>query len=721
MHKSITVDLYPEREAAATLQSVYGRDARPPSEGVGGNGGLPPLQYIYRGRDENVPDYELDENGNLVHTYSPSRSEIVRPEEPERPAVPQGAYDTTDLGPLPDPIENGTVEFLKAVFDEGDLVSVAAEVYTPDGGSIPRGGGDTISREILIERLENSSDPLGLWDGSRNGGVFVRVNAMMENGESDHEVANFKHALLEWDNIPLEQQWGLIEKSEIPCACVIYSGGNSIHAWVEVNAKDKQEFEERVLILHDHFKAYDPDVANKNPSRFSRLPGALRRSREDHNVGEVQSLLSLKCGARNWEEWMEFLKDADLPPSRPPSYFLAIDTDNDPSCLIGAKRYLCEAAGAMLVGQSGIGKSSLAMQQSICLAIGRPFFGARVVRPLRVAFIQAENDDGDLKEAMEGVADGLNLTLHERNLLEQNHLITSDTTSAGSQFIKRVERIIRRDRAEVVFCDPLVSYIGGDVSRQDCVSQFLRNGGLNDVITRTKVLFFWIHHTGKPPKGADRNFAMTSGDYSYIGLGSSDLTNWARAILVLVEAGWRTEQDGKMHKVYALHFPKRGQRAGFRDIDGEVQFEKIYLKHATGGRICWEYSGPPDTEEKGSGTPSREANCDHGQARQVTVTAERLNALISGFTNDGDDENVAVFRCVHALEAESPGIKCFEILERIEGCIHPIETRVEHLARHLIEAQGSTVDQAVHEATLQWDAGDHIGNRILDLLTIQAN
>jgi hypothetical protein len=68
---------------------------------------------------------------------------------------------------------------------------------------------------------------------------------------------------------------------------------------------------------------------------------------------------------------------------------------NDPSALI-KHRFLCRRAALLLVGATGLGKSSLSMQLMIKWAVGQPVFGLEPVKPLRSLLVQAENDDGDL-------------------------------------------------------------------------------------------------------------------------------------------------------------------------------------------------------------------------------------------------------------------------------------------------------------------------------------
>jgi hypothetical protein len=101
-----------------------------------------------------------------------------------------------------------------------------------------------------------------------------------------------------------------------------------------------------------------------------------------------------------------------------------------------------------------------------------------------------------------------------------------------------------------------------------------------------------VHHTGKPPGDAKARQKWTDTDFSYIGLGSSELTNWARACLYL-----ESLDDG----IFALRLTKRGKRAGVVTKSGFPIF-RIGLQHGE-KHICWEPCELPEEGEK-AGTVS---------------------------------------------------------------------------------------------------------------------
>ena len=59
-------------------------------------------------------------------------------------------------------------------------------------------------------------------------------------------------------------------------AAILTSGGLSYHAWVHLNCHDLEEYAESATRILNAASKFGFDAANKNPSRLSRLPGAIR-------------------------------------------------------------------------------------------------------------------------------------------------------------------------------------------------------------------------------------------------------------------------------------------------------------------------------------------------------------------------------------------------------------------------------------------------------------
>ena len=132
-------------------------------------------------------------------------------------------------------------------------------------------------------------------------------------------------------------------------------------------------------------------------------------------------------------------------------------------------------------------------------------------------------------------------------------------------------------RSDILIADPLLSYAGDDISDQAFMSRWLRNE-LNPVLQETGVVWVWLHHMPKPPRGEQAKGTVS--DLAYAGAGSADLTNWAREVAVLQRQG--------DEPVFTWTLTKRGSRAGMIDRDGQPA-AKVRLRHSAIG-ICWEYA-----------------------------------------------------------------------------------------------------------------------------------
>ena len=252
------------------------------------------------------------------------------------------------------------------------------------------------------------------------------------------------------------------------------------------------------------------------------------------------------------------------------------NADEDSTSVLG-NRWLCEGGGGVIIGQSGAGKSSLVAQLAMTWILGRDAWGIRPRGKLRILMIQAENDLGDIAEQFQGVAGEFEDSDEDVwAAMKERLFIVREAALTGKAFCERAHKLILKYKPDLVIADPLLSYIGGEISKQEVCSSFLRNT-LNPILFETRVAWLWVHHTNKPLKEIPKNW--TDLDLAYMGGGSADLTNWARLIAYLCR-----EQGEEPY--FQLNLPKRGRRAGM--LDGEGKYTtKLSLKHAS-SRIAWQ-------------------------------------------------------------------------------------------------------------------------------------
>jgi hypothetical protein len=340
------------------------------------------------------------------------------------------------------------------------------------------------------------------------------------------------------------------------------------------------------------------------------------------------------------EEIGETEKPAGPPEAKLLSALVAHVTD-DPNELL-KNRFLCRGGGLLLVGPTGIGKSSLAMQAMILWAIGRALFEIQPVKPLKSLLIQAENDEGDLAEMRDGVMAGLRLTDEQRQKAMENIMVVREDSRTGMAFFAvTVGPLLEKHRPDLLWIDPALAYLGGDAGSQKDVGGFLRNM-LNPLVHDVNCGVVVVHHTNKPAVGKEKP-DWSGGDFAYLGGGSAEWANWARAVIALRSLG--------SHSVFELRAAKRGARLGWKESDGETTAFAKNIAHANEpGVICWREADESEVPQsaKAKQIPTKEDILPHvpmdkpiskeslrGKANAAGIALNKINPLIAELIDDG--------------------------------------------------------------------------------------
>jgi predicted transcriptional regulator len=140
-----------------------------------------------------------------------------------------------------------------------------------------------------------------------------------------------------------------------------------------------------------------------------------------------------------------------------------------------------------------------------------------------------------------------------------------------------------------------------------------------------------VHHGNKPPSGQQKP-QWQAGDYAYLGGGSAEWANWARAVLVIRSIG--------SEEIFELRAAKRGRRLLWTDKDGNFTSHKFIAWSKDRKLICWREPAPEEiTEfETAAGKPGRprklevidllhciEANPGKNQTFLIGLIQSRLN------------------------------------------------------------------------------------------------
>lgn len=167
-----------------------------------------------------------------------------------------------------------SMQFLACMYDQCELINIVTD-YTSlvENGlqkAKPSGKGSVWERDRWLRVIRDRGTP------HSKGGGWVRMNPVDGKGVADVNITAFRFALIEFDSVPLDLQLSLLACLPLPINAILTSGGKSVHAWIRINAKNSDAYRVTVRQLLDLLKPYGVDQANKNPSRLSRLPGALR-------------------------------------------------------------------------------------------------------------------------------------------------------------------------------------------------------------------------------------------------------------------------------------------------------------------------------------------------------------------------------------------------------------------------------------------------------------
>ena len=229
-----------------------------------------------------------------------------------------------------------------------------------------------------------------------------------------------------------------------------------------------------------------------------------------------------------WAQFWEPRKEAVVFPNPVPLNELRRHpAGTDPNELI-KDRFLCRGGSCMLVGPTGVGKSSFTMQLAIQFAQGLEFFGLRPAGELKTLIVQAENDDGDMAEMRDGVIAGLGIPPEQAERVLPSVMVLTEASRTREQFATLLQAVCAETKFDLVIVDPLLAYLGGDASSQRDVSPFLRNM-LNPVLQEHGLGLILVHHTAKPMRSKDKADWL-AGDFAYLGAGSAEFGNWARGV-----------------------------------------------------------------------------------------------------------------------------------------------------------------------------------------------
>lgn len=238
----------------------------------------------------------IEKGGGSVDPFSSELRAMSTPQFELVPAIPgiEGSEHRRDM-----------LVFLRTFFESNDYVYVgnARESKATQRYHIKTRDKWTVFFECKLNEIDSEPDPreqrrklIAL--GDRFGFTCVNSLSGFPNDQgsfrSNSNVKRYSFALVESDSLPLEQQIALMRGLRLPVKSLVFSGGKSIHALVDVaripggeSVKDQSTWD--LIVKKNFFGQVAPlgfDKATSNSARICRLPGLLRS-----DTGKFQQLL----------------------------------------------------------------------------------------------------------------------------------------------------------------------------------------------------------------------------------------------------------------------------------------------------------------------------------------------------------------------------------------------------------------------------------------------
>ena len=395
------------------------------------------------------------------------------------------------------------IRYLETLFEAGENIGYVVKSWKKDEKWLPADKGlyDRTAGQ-LIEALSHCSGDIGsvLGDYNPEAGAWIRFNPMDGVGARDINVADYRYSLVESDGMDLEKQHAIIRELELPVACLVYSGGKSLHAIVRVDAADYAEYRKRVDYLYDICKknGLEIDPQNRNPSRLSRMPGVVRGDRRqyiiDTNIG--------KASWREWKEWIESVND-DLPD---PESLEAVWNDMPslaPSLIEGVLR---QGHKMLIAGPSKAGKSFLQIEMCIAVAEGKKWLGWPCTQG-RIMYVNLELDRASCLHRFKDVYKALGW--RPENL---GNIDIWNLRGRSKPMDKLAPMLIRRAAKKeyiAIVIDPIYKVITGDENSADQMANFCNQ--FDRVCTELGVAVIYCHHHSKGAQGGKKSMDRASG------------------------------------------------------------------------------------------------------------------------------------------------------------------------------------------------------------------
>lgn len=399
------------------------------------------------------------------------------------------------------------VRYLETLFEANENVGYVTESWekTDEKGTrwLPQKGHWDRTAGQLIEQLNHCTDgDIGsvLGDYNQAAGAWIRFNPLDGQGCKNTNVTEFRYALVESDDMEIEQQHAIIRELELPVACLVHSGGKSLHAIVRVDAGNCEEYKKRVDYLYSICRknGLKVDTQNKNPSRLSRMPGVIRN-------GQKQFLVDTNIGKETWAEWHEWIESVndDLPDPEGLQGIWENLPDLSPALIEGVLR---QGHKMLIAGPSKAGKSFLLIEMCICIAEGRKWLKWNCAQG-KVLYVNLELDRASCLHRFKDVYQAMGISAKNLQNIDIWNL-RGKSVPMDKLAPKLIRRAAKKNYIAIVI-DPIYKVITGDENSADQMAQFCNQ--FDKICTELGTAVIYCHHHSKGAQGGKRSMDRASG------------------------------------------------------------------------------------------------------------------------------------------------------------------------------------------------------------------
>lgn len=395
------------------------------------------------------------------------------------------------------------IQYLEILFDASERVGYVTRTYERDGRFLPsKGCWDRTAGQLIQKLSECKNGDIGsvIGDYNEKAGAWIRFNPLDGKGCTNENVTDYKYALVESDTMEIEKQNAIIRELELPVACLVHSGGKSLHAVVRVDASDYKEYRKRVDYLYKvcEKNGLKVDNQNRNPSRLSRMPGIIRN-------GKKQFLVDTNIGKSSWDEWYEWIESVndDLPE---PEGLSSVWDDLPELAAPLIENVLRQGHKMLISGPSKAGKSFALIELCIAIAEGRKWLNWNCARG-KVMYVNLELDRASCLHRFRDVYETLGW---QPNHLENIDIWNLRGKSAPMDKLapKLIRRALKKNYTAIII-DPIYKVITGDENSADQMANFCNQ--FDKVCTELGAAVIYCHHHSKGNQGGKRAMDRSSG------------------------------------------------------------------------------------------------------------------------------------------------------------------------------------------------------------------